>query len=826
MPEFFKIRGICILLVLLFTNAGLIELHAQRTVVSGSVIDATTGEALPFVNVAFLDSKIGTITDINGKYVLETYYATDTLIASFVGYQLKKERVRRDQEQVIDFRWEPSSVELAEVVIKPTERENPAHALLRKVIANKKINDREKLEAYQYETYNKVEFDLNNMSEDFVERKIFKPFEFIFDNIDSTDEKPSLPIFMTESLSEYYYRQKPKEQKEFIKATKVSGIENESVSQFLGDMYQNVNIYDNFLVVFGKNFVSPIANFGLGYYRYYLTDSAYIDNNWCYKLEFVSKRKQTLTFQGDIWINDTTYAVKRVEGAIADDANINFVEKLWVKQEYDQVEHEVWMLVRDQLVVDFNIAEQTIGFYGRKTATYRDFIINEPKEDEFYAGPDNVVVADDVNDQGEDIWDENRHIELTEKEAAIYHMVDTMKTIPQFNTYIDMITLVISGYYVNGKVEIGPYFKTYSFNAIEGHRFRLGGRTSNDFSTRLMLEGYGAYGTKDGEFKYSIGGEYFITKRPRQFIGAYFTQDLEQLGTSQEAFSQDNLLVSLFRTNPANKLTRVDEFKLYYERVWFDGFSNRLLLRQRVMSPRGDLLYLRFDGEGGIEEVDNITTSEIALNTRFAFREKFVSGEFTRISLGTKYPVFEVHLAFGIPDLLDSEYEYQKLIMRIDHKVQLGALGYVRYWAEGGKIWGALPYPLLEIHSGNETFFYDERAFNTMRYFEFVSDEYASMAITHHLEGFFLNRIPLFRKLKWREVIGARALIGNYSKENLREMLLLPGMNVLREPFAEAHVGIENILKIIRVDAIWRLSYLDNPNVQNWGIRLQLHIDF
>lgn len=816
------IQGMLLALLLLVAGEG----FAQTTKISGTVYDAKSKEPLPFVNIAFMDSKIGTMTDLDGKFTLETYYATDTLLASYVGYMPRKFKVQKDVEQVIDMALETSSVQLSEVIIKPTEEENPAHIILRRVIANKKVNDREKLEAYEYETYNKVEFDLNNLSEKFTERKLFKPFEFIFDNIDSTDDKPYLPIFMTESLSEYFYRQKPKAHKEYIKGTKVSGVENESISQFLGDMYQNVNVYDNFLTVFGKNFVSPIANFGLGYYHYYLTDSAYIDQRWCYKLEFLPRRQQELTFVGEMWVNDTTYAIKRVEGSIAKDANINYVDKLWVRQEYDQVEHEVWMLTKDQLVVDFNIQDKALGIYGRKTATYKDFKINEPKEDAFYSGPDNIVLAEDVNAHSEEYWDENRHVELTEKEAAIYHMVDTMKSIPQFRTYVDIITLVVSGYYVRGPVEIGPYFKMLSFNDVEGARFRLGGRTSNDFSTRLMLEGYAAYGTKDTEVKFSLGGQYFLSKNPRQFIGAYYTHDLEQLGLSQTAFSQDNFLVSLFRTTPANKLTMIDETKVYYEREWFYGLSNRLMVRRRVMQPKGSLHYFQRDADNILVDVEEIITSEISLNTRFAYREKFVSGEFERVSLGTKYPILELHAAFGIPELFRSEYEYQKLVLRIDHKVQMGTFGYLRYWVEGGKIWGALPYPLLQIHSGNETFFYDESAFNTMRYFEFVSDAWASLAFTYHMNGYLLNRIPLFRKLKWREVIGARALVGNFNPKNLEEMELLDGMYTLDKPFAEANVGIENILKVFRVDAVWRLSYLDHKDVKNWGIRVQLHIDF
>ncbi|HRH37885.1 MAG TPA: DUF5686 family protein, partial [Flavobacteriales bacterium] len=327
---------------------------AQSTKVSGTVTDATTGEALPFVNISFQDTRTGTTTDFDGHYSIETYYATDSLIFSFVGYTPKKVAVKKDKVQVINVQLATSSAELQEVVVVPTG-ENPAFTILRRVIRNKPSNNREKLEAYEYEAYNKIEFDLNNITKEFTEKRIFKPFAFIFENIDSTDAKAALPIFMTESLSDVYYRQNPKAQREHIHGTKVSGIENESVGQFMGDMYQNVNIYDNYLVIFGKNFISPIADGGKLFYDYFLTDSLWIDTYWCYKLEFKPKRVQELAFQGTVWINDTTYAVKRIEAGIAQGANLNFVEAFEVKQEYEQVQNEVWMLTKDHLMVDLNI---------------------------------------------------------------------------------------------------------------------------------------------------------------------------------------------------------------------------------------------------------------------------------------------------------------------------------------------------------------------------------------------------------------------------------------------------------------------------------------
>lgn len=817
------------------------QAYSQTTKVYGKVID-DKGEPVPFCNIAFRDSKIGTTSDMDGNYAIETYYATDSLIFSSVGYARQSVKVRKDREQKIDITLASSSVQMETFnVYVDKKAENPAHPIIRRVQANRKINDRDKLGAYEYEAYNKVEFDINNVDSAFQEKRIFKPFQFVFENVDTTEEKPYLPIFMTESLSDFYFRKDPKTQREHIKATKVSGIENESVSQFLGDMYQNVNIYDNYIPVFGKNFVSPISGFGFAYYRYYLMDSAYIGNSWCYKIRFQPRRKQEPCFHGDMWINDTTYAIKEVDATIAEDANINFINALRVKQEYNQVQKEVWMLTKDELIVDFMVSNKAMGFYGRKLSSYKEFVINEPREDQFYSGPENVIVAVDADEQTDSFWSAARHDSLTVNQQFIYHLADTMKQIPAFRTYIDVITLILTGYKEIGKFEIGPYFSMYSYNPIEGHRFRLGGRTSNKFSTRLMLEGYTAYGLSDERFKYSIGFQYFLSKKPRrQRVGVYFTEDVEQLGQSSNAYSNDNVLSSFFRRPGSWKLTRIEEQRAFFEREWFQGFSNQVMFRRRVMYPLGNLEYLRRLGDDGpFERINNIKTAEVTFYTRFAYREKYVSGEFERISLGTKYPVVDAQYTIGLKGFLDGQYDYQKVILGLKHKFFLGPLGHSKYRISAGKIWGTLPYPLLEMHTGNETYYYYNNAFNTMNFFEFVSDEWVSVMLEHHLDGFFLNRIPALRKLKWREVVTGKAVIGRLDDRHLNELQLAESMYpLLKEnsngdmvpfPFVEAAVGVENIFKVLRVDMLYRLSYLDtelNPDIVKFAIRAKLQIDF
>jgi hypothetical protein len=798
---------------------------AQKTVVSGMVFDATTNEPLPFVNITFQNSKIGTTSDIDGNYRIETYYATDSIVATFVGYKATVMAIRKDKEQLLNLRMETGEILLGEMVV--VYRGNPAEKILNKVIDNKAVNNREKYDAYEYNVYNKVEFDLNNITEEFKERRIFKNFQFIFDNVDSTGEKPYLPMFMTESLSEFAYQRDPKSQKEKILATKVSGISSESVSQFLGDMYQNVNVYENYIQVFGKSFVSPIANFGLRFYKYYLVDSAYIDNKWCYKIEFKPRHKQEPVFEGEMWVNDTTYAIKKIDAKIADNVNINFVNDLQVSQSFALVNGEYWMLEKDQLLIDFYVAKNAIGIYGRKTTSYRDFIINQPRSESFYSGVENVVVAEDAMDKSEDFWSEHRHDTLSANEAAVYGMVDSLKKVPAFRTMVDLVKLVLTGYKELGWFEYGPYFKTYSFNPIEGHRFRVGGRTSDEFSETIVLNGYTAYGTDDERFKYGGWFDLLLSNQPRQLMGFSYSNDLEQLGQSQNALSEDNILSSLFRRNPNNKLTNVEEYMGYYEREWIRGFSNKVMFTTRDMRPLGKLQYIKTDESGTDVVQHNLRSSELTLIGRFAYKEKFVSSGLDRFSLGTNYPILEAQFSVGLKGFLNGEYDYNKVVVSLRDKFRFGTMGYLDWRLEVGKYAGTVPYPLLFLHNGNESLFYDYLAFNLMNYFEFASDEYASAMLTHHFDGYFLNKLPLFRKLKWREVISGKGVMGRLNEKHTKALSLPDNLFTLeKEPYIEASVGIENILKIFRIDALWRLSYLDNPNIDKFGFRTTFEIRF
>ncbi|MGQ1908779.1 DUF5686 family protein [Marinifilum sp. RC60d5] len=813
---------------------------AQSTKIRGQVIDSETKQALPFVNIAFKGTTIGTTSDFDGKYFLETRTPGDSLHISFVGYKEQSFAIEKGKFRTLNVELVSETVDLKEIIVVPGE--NPAHILLRKIIANKKKNNPARFKSYQAETYTKMEMDLNNIKDNFKDKKIMRQFQFIFDYMDTSvvTGKPYLPIFITESLSDYHYQSKPRIEREIIKASQMSGIkDNASLAQFTGQLHQNVNIYKNFIDLFDMGFVSPIADAGLRYYKYYLTDSTYRDGNWCYHMSFKPKRKQEPTFVGDFWVADTTFAIQNMQMRIAKDVNLNWVKDLVSTNEYQKLNDTTWFLKKQNLFVDFMLSEKDstkqMGFFGRKTISYKDVKVNIPLKEEIIKLDNNVIVNDNALLQPKEYWDNARPFKLSEREAGIYSMVDSIQNVPLYKNIIDVITTFVTGYYVKGNFEYGPYYKMYSFNEIEGNRFMFGGRTSNAFSTKIMLNGHLAYGTKDQKLKYGLGFLYMINKLPRETFGIQYKHDIQQLGKSPNAFTEGNILASLLKRNPNNKLTMLNQLEAHYEKEWFQGFSNTIKFRYRDIKPT-EFVPFNAPGLNGPTHVSRIKSSEIELRTRWTKNEKVVMGEFERVHLGGPVPIVNLYLTMGIKDLLKADDEYYKIDLSVEHTLELPPLGNLYYLIRAGKLFGKVPYPLLHLHEGNETYAFDPYAFNMMNYYEFASDQYVSLAVEHHFNGLILNRIPLFRKLKWRTVVSGKGLIGKLSSKNNgslagteAKMFFPQGLSDVSKPYFETSIGIENIFKFIRIDAMWRLNHLDdNPyqDFQDFGIRAMLQVTF
>jgi hypothetical protein len=495
--------------------------------------------------------------------------------------------------------------------------------------------------------------------------------------------------------------------------------------------------------------------------------------------------------------------------------------------EYDQVNDTTWFLTSEDLVVDFNIAEKTYGFFGRKTALYDSIRFDHPIPNAIKKITTDTYVLEDQIDRDETYWQKNRKAELTGEDSKVYVMVDSVKKVPLYKTIYGLVDMLSNYYIVWGPIELGPYYTTFSSNVIEGPRLRIGGRTSNKFSTKIMPGGHIAYGFKDQKFKYGLYTTYMFNTNPRRTATVSYFHDIRQLGKSENAFLDDNWLTSVMRRNPNYKLTMVDQYNAFYEHEWILGFSNALKFTYQTIFPTEYVPFTHHSLESDTVHLNSLSSAEITLSTHFAFREKFLWGKFERTSLGSQYPTLDLDLTYAPKDFYGSAYEYYKIRLKISDKVEINPLGYLRYRFTMGKIFGDVPYPLLKLHEGNETYAYDPLSFNMMNYYEFVSDEYLSLFAEHHFQGFFLNRIPLIRRLHWREVVTGNILYGRLSDKNKEEVMEFPeGLSGLSVPYYEAGVGIENIFKLLRVEAMWRFSYLDHPNVSPFGIRATLQLAF
>lgn len=819
-----------LLFVVIFSYQG----FPQVTKIVGRVTDSITGEAIPFVNVVVDRARSGTVTDFNGDYHLEITYHADSIAAFLIGYRRVSNAITPGQFQTINFRLSPQKLELPEVTIIYSG--NPAERIIREVIRNKDKNTFQDFRNFQYEAYTKLRFDANNISEKLKNQRIFNKFSFVWSYMDTSTltGKSYLPMMMVETLSDVFERKEPRVRKEIVKASSISGLNSPGLTRFFANISDQVNIYANFIPLFQKNFAGPVSTSALSYYKYYLVDSAYIDSHWCYHLMFKPRRAQELTFTGSLWIADTSFAIKKVSCRITDDANINFINDLEINQEFQWVGDRFWMLSSDRTDADFNFLEnskRTLGVYAHRTVFYRHYKFDIQEEKRFFKSPSEVSFLPDASEKTADFWLTARPEALTKKEKGVYDMVDSVKMVPLFRTYTDILYTIFKGYLPWGYVELGPYFNVISYNEIEGVRFRLGAITSNKFSKKTETELYLAYGTLDQKLKYGGNFTWIINKDLLRAIRFSFRNDVEQLGASSTAAGSDNLLSSMFFRGANNKLTHVRDFRLTWEREWFSGLINRLHFTHRQQFPLGSTEFIIYPGEPMAPVyLNSIYTTEIQLDTRIAVKEKFITTKLNRYTLSSTYPIVQFSYIYGIPGLLDGDYEYHKLILNVSQWFNFSSVGWSKYIVEAGKIYGKLPYPLLRIHDGNQSFVFDEHASNLMNYYEFVSDRWISASYTHHFNGFFFNRIPLIRKLYWRELVHIKGVYGTLSDRN-QSYSALPGqMRSLSDtPYLEAGVGVENILKVIRIDAVWRMTHLDdtrNRNVPKFGIFASLFFSF
>ena len=428
---------------------------------------------------------------------------------------------------------------MQEVVIfsgKTSKKSNPAIDILRKIWERKRKNGLRQFNQYQMEKYEKVEFDMNTIDSAFMKNKVFKGMEFIFKQVDTSKVtgKTYLPIFINEALSNVYGDNIRGKVKEILKANKNSGFNtNQQIIAFIKDLYNEYDIYSNYLRFYDKTFTSPLSKTGIDVYNYVLRDSAFIDKKWCYNIVFYPRRKNELTFKGDFWVNDSTYAIKNINMAVTKSANINWVKDIYIEQEFEVLNDSVFLLTRDYMMTDFalNKKEKSRGLYGKRTTLFKNHEFNVEKPDAFYK--EEVNNQDDtVYLKPDEFWEENRFENLNKDEKGVYKMLDTLQTNRKFKQLYDLVSILGSGYIQKGHFDYGPVFSTVGFNEVEGFRLRTGGRTYFGANDPWRIQGYTAYGFKDNKFKYGISGKWLLDKNNRIIIEGGNRRDIEQIGAS------------------------------------------------------------------------------------------------------------------------------------------------------------------------------------------------------------------------------------------------------------------------------------------------------
>lgn len=822
---------VCLCLFSLLQQAA----HAQETVVRGKVTDANSGDPVPFVNVVFLGTTIGTTTDFDGHYELSTNTPGDTVAVSYIGYKLRKKAIEKGKTQVLNFQLEEDVTRMQEFVFEAGE--NPAYAILRKVIDNKPLNDKRKLTAYEYDTYTKIEIDVDNISEKFRQKKLVQKITQVLDSVEriaGEDGKPILPMFISESVSKLYYRASPKMTMENILNSKINGVGVEDgslVTQFIGSSFQEYNFYQNWLNIVTKDFASPVADGWRIYYEYDLTDSTYIGNDFCYRLDFFPKSTQDLAFTGTIWVTKKEYALKQVDVTVGKEANLNFVEKIKIQQELVRTELGAWLPVKNRVLVDVGeIKDNMAGLLAKFYTSNKNFVVNKPYEQSFYTQP--IVIAEDARmHQGEGYWDTLRHEPLTQTEKNVYRMIDTLQNIPVVKTYTDIIKVVVNGYYETGKFFIGPYVSALALNNIEGVRVQAGFKTNIKFSDKWVFGGNVGYGFKDDKIKYSAFARNILSRSPWTTASFSTRSDIGRVGLDDENYNSNFLFFAAQRFGNFRRGYYYNESVFDFKRELFKGFTQRIAVRYHTFKPLFNFGYYPPRDFTTQDTLETYETTEVMLEARYARDELFIQNDNDRLSMGTsKWPIITMRYTRGISGILGSDFDYNKLRLSIYKRMRFGPLGTGYATATGEYIFDALPYTLLSLHLGNQSPVYANFSFNLMNYGEFVSDRYLALQYQHKFEGFFLNRVPLLRKLKWRLVGTANLLYGGLSQANRAiiadttpdgEEALQPGFLEPGKPYVELGYGVENIFKFFRVDFVHRLSYLNeekSPSIRKFAV--------
>jgi hypothetical protein len=822
---FMFFRQLVLLLVLVFMYLNVL---AQITKVEGFVVDDLSGEPLPFTNIYFLNTTIGTVSDTLGRFSIKSRQHNDTLVFSQLGYNMLKVYVEKGKTYHLIIRLDENTRVLNEVTIKPGE--NPAHPIFRKIIENKFRNNPDKYAKYSCRTYTNLAVSFVNVHPETFDNRLLKQLRNVLPESPDSAALLSVPIFYSEKVNDNYIDNVDKDvvvQQVGIRQNGIGLLEDIDVKGYANAMSAEVNFYNNYVELFKKRFVSPIANSGLQFYRYYLEDSIVTDKGMEYRIRYFPKRKKDPAFTGEFTVVKDIWALSSITATLPSSANVNFLNTFTIAFDFAKVNDSVFFFKENNFSASFNYSKfkaekNKMVMEVAKTTTYSDILLDNKAKRPATA---DSLKRREQKAETDSIIDYHRLLAKNQASVNTIGTLDSINNIGWVKFMNKNTEMLFTGYFNFGKFDLGPYLELIRWNNVEGLRLSFSGRTSEQLSKRFFVGGKLGYGFRDEEWKYggSFGWKFKTDKR--SVIGLEYDKDLLLLGALGRIFlikgdgaatGEDSFIASFFKRWQNDRRSILYSFRAYIEREIHRGVTVMLAYNYLEMQQSQFVPFVHND-----KGVAAIFSNSITMAWRLSWNEKVMDKYFRRYYFGTHYPIVSVVTTFGRYTVAGNSADYLKLHLLINHNFNMGATWF-KYILETGAVFGKVPFPLLEQHRGNETYGYSRYRFNLLNNSTVASDRYFSVMAEYHTNGILMSRLPLIRELNIRAVFDAKYLYGYVSRRH-EEVLEFPwDMRVPGDHYLELGFGFENIMKILRIEAVWRPVPVYFEGLPNFGVLVRL----
>ena len=852
--------------------------YAVAQTVSGIVVDAKSGSPLPFVNVYYEGKGVGAATDENGNFSVPYRKGWNILTISSVGFKKMEIPISGPIEN-LKVRLEVNSQTIKGVSIKGKRKKydrknNPAVELMRKVIAAKKHSDLRRHNYFSYQKYEKRTFALNEFTEKVFDDEHFKKLPFLKERVETCPEtgKLILPISVDETFSKRIFKKDGNIDKTIVEGRNSTGLNEffntgDIATTMIEDVFTDVDIYDNNIHVLQSEFVSPLSSSsGISFYRYFIADTLDVDGIRCIEVTFTPNNSQDFGFNGSLYIMaDSTYRVHKATMNLPHNNAVNFVSDMYVSQEFETLPTGEQVIVNDNMIVQISVIGSFTKFHIKRDTYYSNYSLEEIPEKEFkFLGKERLLADAMMKDNK--YWNSVRPEPLTEKESTMDDFLKKMESTKGFKFVLFVAKAFIENFVETStdrekpsKVDIGPINTIFSQNFVDGFRLRMSAQTTANLNPHLFAKGYVAYGFKDhkwkgmGELTYSFNKKAYL---PREFPVNNLTVTYQYDDASPSDIfmptDKDNVFTS-FRWTKVNHMNYVQKLRVLYEREWENGLRLTAQVKKESNEATAALFYQPLDGTGTPSpdknlHINKFEMADVMIGLRFQPGATYINTKQRRIATNNDSPIFELNHTIGLKNVLGNDYTYNYTEAKVYKRLYLSSWGKIDTYVKGGIQWNKVPFPLLIMPAANLSYIKERETFSLIDNMEFMNDRFVSIMSGWDMNGKILNRIPLIRKLKWREYIGFNMLWGTLTDKNNpflaknagdSRLFYFPGefrkdgtfkyqSRVMdkNKPYFEVVAGIHNIFKILHVEYVRRLNYLDNPDIDKWGIRIMLRMTF